>query len=114
MDIEVVSSLSKGPAVGIAASLASVPARIADISLNNLAWPIGRPERLSTGTVRDMTSDDHIVLMPRKWFWYRSLAKISAKVSLAIPEPKAFHGQHYFLASLFHRRFHRILTADPK
>lgn len=90
-----------------------LPHDASDLELCQLFWPIGRPERQNTGTVADMRSQDHLVLFPQEWFWYSRLKHIGAKVSLAITEPRAYHRQHYILARLLHRRFHRIVTSDP-
>ena len=91
-----------------------LPMDVSKVELDRLEWPLGRPERLSSGNIGSMLPSDHVVLLPQKWFWYRRLSGIRAKVSMAIPEPRAWDGQHYILAQLFHKRFHRILTCDTK
>lgn len=87
---------------------------VARTSLSSLVWPTGRPKRLLGGTVADMLPSDHLVLMPRNWFWYRRFSGIQAQVSLAIPEPRAWERQHYILAKFFHKRFRNILVADTR
>lgn len=90
-----------------------IPHYVSSIQLDTLEWPLGRSYRLSHGTVADMQPTDHLILMPRQRFWYKSFKNVRAKVTLSIAEPKAIHRQHYWLAKIFNRRFHKILSADP-
>ena len=91
-----------------------LPMDVSKVELDRLEWPLGRPERLAEGSIGSMLPGDHVVLFPSKWFWYRRFSSIRARVSLAIPEPRAWHRQHYVLARIFHHRFHRIISSDPQ
>ena len=40
--------------------------KLASTCLDQLEWPIGRPQRLMKGTISDLRSDDNLITFPRK------------------------------------------------
>ena len=85
---------------------------IAKMSLDDLIWPLGRPDRLAQGTVANLRSDDHLITFPRKPMFYLPWFGVSAKVSVMIVEPDVVHGHHLRNARRMRWRFHRILTKN--
>lgn len=83
-----------------------------NVKLDDLNWPLGRPERLSTGCVGDMLVNDHLITYPKTKLYFGK--EISAKLSLMIVEPDVIHKKHLFLARIFQSRFHRILTKNTE
>ena len=60
-----------------------------NVKLDDLNWPLGRPERLSTGCVGDMLVNDHLITYPKTKLYFGK--EISAKLSLMIVEPDVIH-----------------------
>ncbi|TDT75174.1 glycosyl transferase family 10 (putative fucosyltransferase) [Litoreibacter halocynthiae] len=85
---------------------------IAKMSLDDLVWPLGRPDRLSQGTVSDLGPDDHLITFPRKPMFYLPWPGVRAKVSVMIVEPDVVHGHHLKNARRMRWRFHHILTKN--
>lgn len=80
------------------------------VALDDLHWPLGRPDRLGSGTVADMLPTDHLLTYPKtKLYWSR---KVPPRLSLMIVEPDVIHKKHLLLARLFQWRFHCILTKN--
>ena len=82
------------------------------LSLDLLDWPLGRPDRLKNGTVRDMLKDDHIITFPRKSVFLFPRPLIKAKISVMIVEPDAIHKLYISISKYLHWRFYRILTKN--
>jgi len=80
--------------------------------LDDLIWPLGRPERLRRGTVADLSSDDHLIVFPKTNMHYQPSFGLRAKVTLMVVEPSVIHGRHLKLLRLTHRRFFRVLSHD--
>lgn len=90
---------------------------IANMALDDLVWPLGRPERLSSkvlpsGRVRDLTADDHLITFPRKPMFYLPWPGVKARVSVMVVEPDVVHAHHVNNARRMQGRFHRILTKN--
>ncbi|SDW16144.1 glycosyltransferase family 10 domain-containing protein [Litoreibacter albidus] len=85
---------------------------IAKMPLDDLVWPLGRPERLQQGTVADMGPDDHLITFPRKPMFYLPWVGVRAKVSVMIVEPDAVHAHHLNSARRLRWRFQNILTKN--
>lgn len=86
-------------------------ARLADVSLDRLHWPLGRPEQ--SGFVGDLGPDDHIIVYPRSKNFWDPRQGIRSRISLIIPEPYVIHRRNYRLAILLQKRFFRIFTHRP-
>lgn len=82
-------------------------------SLNELDWPLGRPQALGEGRIRDLRPQDHLVFYPSSGLWLRAFRGLRAQISLMIVEPAAIHARHMRLARIFSRRFACILTCNP-
>jgi len=80
------------------------------LPLDGLRWPLGQPERLKGGCLRDMAADDHLVVFPRGMIHWRLGFGTRAKVSLIMLEPQAIHDKHARRLRRSHRRFFRVLT----
>ena len=82
------------------------------VSLDELEWPLGRPKRLSIGTIKNLTEDDHLITFPRKpvFFFFRN--KVKANISLMIVEPDNIHKNYIRLAKIFNWRFYKILSKN--
>lgn len=83
---------------------------MAQTPLDDLHWPLGRPERLADGTVADLGSQDHLIVYPRTVTHVHARRGVRARVSLLMGEPAAIHGKHIALLHLTGRRFWRVLT----
>ena len=80
------------------------------LPLDEMIWPLGQPARFKGRALRDLGTDDHLVVFPRGMIHWRLGFGTRAKVSLMILEPEAVHGKHARLLRWSHRRFFRVLT----
>ncbi|GHF54759.1 hypothetical protein [Seohaeicola zhoushanensis] len=78
--------------------------------VDELIWPLGRPDWLYGGTLADLRPQDHLLLYPRTLTHFRRRSGISARISLMLVEPTVVHARHYALLRLTWRRFFRVLT----
>ncbi len=86
--------------------------RVADLPLNMLHWPVGRPAELSSGTVADLGAEDHLLVYPKTSMHLRPFG-VTAQVSVMVVEPRAIHARHLRILRWTHWRYHRIFTHDP-
>ena len=91
---------------------ARLGAKLAELSLDELRWPLGRPARLKEGVVRNLTSDDHLIVYPRNAMHFQLNWGTRAKVSVIVAEPAMIHGRHLKMLRLTYRRFYRVLSYD--
>ena len=82
------------------------------LSLDLLEWPLGRPDRLKNGTIRDMIKNDHLITFPRKSVFLFTRPLIKAKISVMIVEPDAIHNLYINISKYLHWRFYKILTKN--
>ncbi|SFR57057.1 glycosyltransferase family 10 domain-containing protein [Litoreibacter janthinus] len=87
---------------------------IAKLSLDDLVWPLGRPDRLAHGTVAHLGPDDHLITFPRKPMFYLPWPGVRANVSVMIVEPDVVHGHHLKNAQRMRWRFEHILTKNAE
>ncbi len=80
------------------------------LPLDDMIWPLGQPDRLKGGALRDLASDDHLVIFPSGSMHVRLGFGTKAKVSVMILEPQALHEKYARLLRRSHRRFFRILS----
>ncbi|WP_306151925.1 hypothetical protein [Roseovarius sp. MMSF_3281] len=80
------------------------------LSLDDMIWPLGQPDRLKGGALRDLTPEDHLLVFPRGMIHWRLGFGTRAKVSVMILEPQAIHGKHARRLRLSYRRFFRVLS----
>ena len=109
LDTAEISSHS-GPAVAILPYSERFKNGLSNVNLDILNWPLGRPERLSSGSVGDMLSSDHLISYPKTKLYFSK--SIRANLSLMIVEPDIIHKKHLYLARYFQSRFYRILTKN--
>lgn len=83
---------------------------LAQQSLDDLNWPLGRPAHLSTGVVGDLTRDDHLIVYPKTNMHFQLRWGVSAQVSVMVVEPEVIHRRHLQLLRWTHRRFYRVLS----
>ncbi|EPX80821.1 glycosyltransferase family 10 domain-containing protein [Litoreibacter arenae] len=83
---------------------------MANTPLDSLHWPLGRPERLARGTVRDMGPQDHLIAYPNSELFYAPWLGIRAQVSVMIVEPDAVHAKNLKRAYRWRKSFRSILT----
>lgn len=86
----------------------------ARLPLADMDWPLGRPEGIEGRVLADLSADDHVLCPPYTTLYFRPDFGTRAQVSVVLLEPRAVHHRHMNLLRLFHRRFHRILTADSR
>lgn len=103
---------TKPPAIAIIPYAERFPEGLAKLPLDRLEWPLGRPDRLSKGTVADMAATDHLITYPKTRLYLAPRGRRKAQLSLMIVEPDSVHAKHLRLARLFHRRFFRVLTKN--
>ena len=82
------------------------------LSLDLLEWPLGRPDRLKNGTIRDMIKNDHLITFPRKSVFLFPRPLIKAKISVMIVEPDVIHNLYINISKYLHWRFYKILTKN--
>jgi hypothetical protein len=104
--------MTVAPAVAIVPYAERLPEGLANLPLDRLDWPLGRPDRLRQGTVADMAPTDHLVTYPKTRLYLAPRGRRRAQLSLMIVEPDVVHAKHLRLARLFHRRFVRVLTKN--
>lgn len=101
------------PAVAIIPYGTKLNARLADMPLDDLGWPLGRPVRLRHGTVATMDVDDHLVAYVSSRLLYMPRPGVRARVSAMVVEPQAVHGRKMAWLRVLWWRFFRILTCNP-
>jgi len=99
-----------GPALAILPYGRKLGLRPGAIPLDSLDWPLGLPERLAGGRLRDLAPTDHLLLWPRGTHHVRPGFGTRAKVSIMVMEPAAIHARHLARLRRSHRRFHRVLV----
>jgi hypothetical protein len=100
------------PAIAVIPYAERLSEGLANLPLDRLDWPLGRPARLTRGTVADMAATDHLITYPKTSLYFAPRGVRRAQLSLMIVEPDVVHAKHLRLARLFHRRFFRVLTKN--
>lgn len=100
------------PAIAVIPYAERLAEGLANLPLDRLEWPLGRPARLARGTVADMRATDHLITYPKTKLYFAPRGRRKAQLSLMIVEPDAVHAKHLRLVRLFHRRFFRVLTKN--
>lgn len=83
---------------------------LSKMSLDELEWPLGRPERLNCGTISDMEATDHLITNPRKSVFLFPRFNVKAQISVVICEPDIIHQKYLNWSRFLHWRFYKILT----
>lgn len=98
------------PAIAVLPYGLSLGPALAQVPVDDLLWPLGRPGRLDGARVGDLTPDDHLIVFPRTATHFTLRRGTRARVSLILGEPSVIHAKHLALLRLSWRRFWRILT----
>ncbi len=85
---------------------------LADVSVDELVFPLGREGRNELKTVKDLRESDHLIVNCCSTAFRRSHKGMRCKISLMMREPRAVQRRYYFLVPLFARKFFRVLTYD--
>jgi hypothetical protein len=83
---------------------------LSKMSLDDLQWPLGRPDRLINGTISDMDKTDHLITNPRKSVFLFPRFNVKAQISVVICEPDIIHQKYINWSRFLHWRFYKILT----
>jgi len=83
---------------------------LAQMPLDALIWPVGRPERLAQGCIGDMKACDHLLTYPRKPLFLLPRFGVKARITVMIMEPDAVHNRYLRWARVLHGRFYKVLT----
>lgn len=105
--------LNSAPAIALLPYNLKVTPKLGRRSLDELAWPLGRPERLSHGRISDMEETDHLLTYISSRLLYMPRPGVRAKVSVMLLEPKAIHGRNMAWLRVLWWRFFVVLTCNP-
>ncbi|KAB7610073.1 hypothetical protein F9L33_15310 [Amylibacter sp. SFDW26] len=86
--------------------------KLATMSLDDLEWPLGRPQRLMNGCLRDLDNKDHLITYPRKPVFFFPRFGVKAKISVMIVEPDAVHQVYLSFARWLNWRFYKVMTKN--
>ena len=100
------------PAIAVLPYGSQLGAALAQVPLDDLHWPLGRPDRLAAGQVGDLLPDDHLIVYPKTAMHFRLRWATPARVSVMVVEPAAIHLRHLRLLRWTWRRFYRVLCHD--
>lgn len=98
------------PAIAVLPHGQRLGPRLAARPVDDLIWPLGRPDRLDGASVGDLRADDHLIMFARTDAHFRLRRGTKAKISLMVLEPSVIHRKHLRLLRATHARFHRVLT----
>lgn len=104
----------EAPAVAIIPYGTKLTPRLADMKLDDLHWPAGRPQRLGSGVVANMEPNDHLLAYLNSRLIYMPRPGVRANVSVMVVEPQAVHGRNMAWLKLLWWRFYRVLTCVPR
>ena len=84
------------------------------VRLDDLVWPLERPERLRAAgqTLRDLDPQDHLLCFASDMLHLRPWFGTPARVSVMVLEPEVIHGKHMRRLRRSHPRFHKVLTCN--
>ncbi len=84
--------------------------RLGSRDLDDLIWPLGRPQRLAKGTVRDLSPQDHLIIYPKTNMHFLPDLGTRAQITAMVVEPAIIHGRHLRWLRWTYRRFFRVMT----
>jgi hypothetical protein len=100
------------PAIAVLPYGSPLGAAMGAVPLDTLHWPLGRPDRLATGTVADFRPEDHLIVYPKTAMHLQRRWATRAHVSVMVVEPSVIHRRHLRLLRLTWRRFYRVFSHD--
>ena len=98
------------PAIAVLPHGNKLGSKLAGKPLDDLVWPLGRPERLNEGTVADLLPTDHLIIFPKTNMHFLPRLGTRAHVSVMVVEPSVVHARHLRWLRFTYRRFFRVLT----
>ena len=98
------------PAVAMLPILPKPRLLLGNTPLDQLEWPMGRPDRLLHGTIADMERTDHLLIRPGKGAFLKRLF-LKPTLSLLLVGATA---PQLLQAKRHAGKFHRVLTDDPQ
>ncbi|MFT5868313.1 MAG: hypothetical protein ACI8TF_000416 [Paracoccaceae bacterium] len=101
---------STDPAIAVLPYGSKIGRESAERKLDALGWPLGCPDRLIGGTVRDLTDQDHLIIYPKNKAHFVRHTWTPAQVSMMVVEPTAVHQRHLRMLRFSHRRFFRVFS----
>ena len=100
------------PRIAVLPSDMKLGLRPESIALEQLIWPLGKPEGIAGGVLSDLRDDDHLIVFPRKTVHVRPSFGTRAQISIMVLEPPAIHGMHLRALRWSWRRFFRVFSYD--
>ena len=98
------------PAIAVLPYGSKLGKALAARPLDDLIWPLGRPDRLGQGVVADLTRDDHLIIYPKTNMHFLPDLGTRARVTAMVVEPSIIHARHLRWLRLTYRRFFRVMT----
>lgn len=98
------------PAIAILPHGSKLGQKLSGRPLDDLVWPLGRPDRLKAGTVSDLGPQDHLIIYPKTNMHFLPRLGTRANVTTMVVEPAIIHARHLRWLRLTHRRFFRVMT----
>lgn len=98
------------PAIAVLPYGGRLGRKLSQRPLDDLVWPLGRPERLMQGHVSDLGSQDHLIVFPKTAMHYQPFFGTRAHVSIMIVEPSIIHARHLRYLRWTWRRFFRVFS----
>ncbi|SHI64605.1 Glycosyltransferase family 10 (fucosyltransferase) C-term [Shimia gijangensis] len=102
----------KSPAVVVLPYGMKLGFRPGQLPLDQMAWPLGQPDRLKGRALRELAPEDHLLIYPSGTAHIRPSFGTKAKVSMMVVEPTALHRKHLEKLKRSHRKFCRVLNAN--
>ncbi|MBO27586.1 MAG: hypothetical protein CML61_02310 [Rhodobacteraceae bacterium] len=102
--------MTADPAIAIAPYGTRFGKTLAQLPLDDLHWPLGRPPRLAQGRVADMARFDHLICYPKTNMHFLPRLGSPAQISVMVVEPSIIHARHLRYLRWTHRRFFRVFS----
>lgn len=102
------------PAIAIMPYGGKLGKALAERPLCEMEWPLGCPDRLLGKRVKDMASEDHLIVYAKRAMHIQSHRCCPARLSMIVAEPKIMSADHHRILRLSARRFFRIFSYDPQ
>jgi hypothetical protein len=98
------------PAIAVLPYGSKLGKALANRNLDDLVWPLGRPERLAQGTVASLDTNDHLIIFPKTNMHFLPNLGTKAHISPLVVEPAIIHARHLRWLRWTYRRFFKVLA----
>jgi hypothetical protein len=98
------------PAIAVLPYGSKLGKALANRNLDDLVWPLGRPERLARGTVASLDANDHLIIFPKTNMHFLPNLGTKAHISPLVVEPAIIHARHLRWLRWTYRRFFKVLA----